>query len=160
MPTAAVTILDLLDIDFAPKRLVRRKRGNCGSRLATDKHANHHQHRRDDNTLGHYERLLSSWRIPSCQVVSIQATEPTVNRTGGKSQMGQSRRGPLSGIGAKRAYLFETATLPAITGALLSATDQRRKSSAIVARANMQRAGSHHLWQELFYCAPPSPTIE
>jgi hypothetical protein len=65
MPTAAITILNLLDDDFAPKRLVRRKRGSCGSRLATDEHATHHQHRRNDNTLGHYERLLSNWVFAS-----------------------------------------------------------------------------------------------
>jgi len=61
MPTAAITILNLLDNDFAPKRLIRRKRGSCGSRLATNKQATQHQHRRNDNTLGHYERLLSNW---------------------------------------------------------------------------------------------------
>ena len=57
MPTAAITILNLLDDDFAPKRLVRTKRGSGGCRLTNGKHATHHQHRRNDKTSGHYERL-------------------------------------------------------------------------------------------------------
>src|SRR5262249_9950030 len=84
MPPAAITILNLLDDGFIPKRLVRTKRGSCSSRLATDKHATQHQHPSSNNTSGHHDRLLSDcvW-IPSCQVVSIQATEPTVNGDGG-----------------------------------------------------------------------------
>ena len=63
MPTAAITMLSLVDDDFAPKRLVRTKRGSGGSRLATRKHATHHQHRRHDKTSGHCERLLSNWPL-------------------------------------------------------------------------------------------------
>jgi len=57
MPTAAITILNMLDDDFAPQRLVRRKRGSCGRRLATNKHATDHQQRGKNNIPGHYKRL-------------------------------------------------------------------------------------------------------